>query len=95
MFLTFHYYSKLSSFSSLVEQKELARKAMREKDSFQDAIALHTETFQEEKADRADIVQNMTRQFHEMQEYLISKNKELEQKIAKQQDEIGMYSSYL
>lgn len=63
---------------------------MRTKDSLQDKIAEHTETFQEEKADRADIIQNMTRQYKEMQDYLVSKNKELEKKIEKLQDETGL-----
>lgn len=64
---------------------------MRTKDSLQDKIAEHTETFQEEKADRADIIQNMTRQYKEMQDYLVSKNKELEKKIEKLQDETGLF----
>ena len=79
--------------SSLVEQKELARQAMKDKDKLQEEIAQHTEEFQEEKADRADIVQNMTRQYKETESYLISKNKELEQQIAKMTDQQG--SSFL
>lgn len=87
------FYSFLFSYSDLflkVEQKEQARSAMKDKDKLQDDIAQYSEAFQEETADRHDIISNMTRQYKEMQDYLISKNKELEKKIEKLQDETGM-----
>ena len=62
---------------------------MKDKDRLQDTIAQHTEEFQEEKADRADIVQNMTRQYKDSQTFLIEKNKELENQIEKMTDQQG------
>ncbi|KAH7817298.1 uncharacterized protein MONOS_11531 [Monocercomonoides exilis] len=71
----------------LFEQKEQARTAMKKKDTLQDKVLDFAEEYNQEKADRHDIVSNMERQYKEMQDYLIQKNKELEQKIEKLQDE--------
>jgi hypothetical protein len=45
----------------------------------------------QEKVDRVDIVTAMTREYKDMQEFLILKNNELENKIQKIQDEMGLH----
>jgi hypothetical protein len=67
---------------------------MRDKDGLQEQVVGFSESFHQEKADRYDIVANMTRQYKDMQDYHIQKNAELDKKIEKLQDETGSLISH-
>ncbi|KAA6316787.1 MAG: hypothetical protein EZS28_055204, partial [Streblomastix strix] len=65
----------------LFQEKENTRLAMKKKNEFHSKVLDFSEQFNQEKADRFDVMQNMTRQYKEMQDYLIVKNTELAKKI--------------
>ncbi|KAH7816787.1 uncharacterized protein MONOS_1560 [Monocercomonoides exilis] len=72
----------------LFVRKEQTRQAVRAKSEVESRVGEFSDLIDSEKGDRSDIVADMTRQYKDMQEFLIAKNNELEQKIQQLQDEM-------
>ena len=82
--------SNLFTLCFLVIRKEQTRQAVRAKNEVESRSEEFAELISTEKADRSDIVASMTRQYKDMQDFLIAKNNELQQKIHKLEDQNGI-----
>ncbi|KAA6393371.1 MAG: hypothetical protein EZS28_011104 [Streblomastix strix] len=69
-------------------RKEQARQAVRTKNEVESRVVEYSDLLDHEKGDRSDIVASMTRQYKDMQEFLIAQNNLLEDKIQRLQDEM-------
>ena len=86
-----YFYFKLIHLRFLVIRKEQTRQAVRAKNEVESRSEEFAELISTEKADRSDIVASMTRQYKDMQDFLIAKNNELQQKIHKLEDQNGIF----
>jgi protein-tyrosine-phosphatase len=72
-------------------RREQEKQAVRAKNEVESHAFEYKDMIDQEKVDRVDIVTAMTREYKDMQEFLILKNNELENKIQKIQDEMGLF----
>ena len=86
-----YFYFKLIHLRFLVIRKEQTRQAVRAKNEVESRSEEFAELISTEKADRSDIVASMTRHYKDMQDFLIAKNNELQQKIHKLEDQNGIF----